>query len=91
MSDEAPKRGRGRPKGSTSRRTIAEMQELFGDGSPKPLEFLKSVYQNPEEELKTRVDAAKAAAPYCHAKLQSIELSGTLTEVSQEEWLKHLS
>ena len=91
MSDEAPaKRGRGRPKGSFNRSSKAQIAEVTKDGGMTPLQYLASVYQNPAEDTKIRVDAAGKAAPYCHSKLASIELSGTLTELTHEQWLEAL-
>lgn len=41
-----------------------------------PLEFLLSVMRNPANATEDRIDAAKAAAPYVHAKLATIEHTG---------------
>ncbi len=41
-----------------------------------PLDFLLAVMRDETGEPHTRLDAAKAAAPYCHARLASTELSG---------------
>lgn len=96
MSEQPPKkRGRGRPPGSTNKVSRQIVEELKAQGR-EPLEFLIKVMMNehePEEDpydIKTRVDAAKAAAPFCHAKLQSIEVKAALTEMSHEEWIKTL-
>lgn len=40
-----------------------------------PLDFLITVMQSPEHPIELRVDCAKAAAPYVHAKLQSIDIT----------------
>jgi hypothetical protein len=40
------------------------------------LEFLLSVMRDENREFPMRLDAAKAAAPYVHARLASTELSG---------------
>src|SRR5579863_9509464 len=40
-----------------------------------PLDFLITVMQDATQPLEMRVDCAKAAAPYVHAKLQSIDIT----------------
>ncbi len=89
--DEPPKRGRGRPKGSFNKASKAQIERVCADGGTSPLEYLASIYQNEAEEIRYRIDAAKAAAPYVHARLSSTELKAAVTEVSQEEWLDSLS
>ena len=36
---------------------------------PDPLEFLISIFSDPVEDIKLRLDAAKAALPYIHGKV----------------------
>jgi hypothetical protein len=40
------------------------------------LDFLLSIMRDDKQDSHARLDAAKAAAPYCHARLASTELSG---------------
>ena len=40
-----------------------------------PLDYLLWIMRDEDQEARSRLDAAKAAAPYCHARLSS-ELSG---------------
>jgi hypothetical protein len=47
------------------------------NASLTPLELMLSIMRNPDASLAVRADMAKAAAPYCHARLQAIEHSGT--------------
>ena len=89
--EEAPKRKRGRPKGSHSKASKAQVERVCAEGGLSPLEYLASIYQNEAEEIRYRIDAAKAAAPYVHARLSSTEIKAAVTEVSQEEWLESLS
>lgn len=92
MSDDQPKkRGRGRPKGSVNKTSVATIEKITANGGQTPLEYLASIYQSDVYETKERIDAAKAAAPYCHSKLQAIEVRAALTEMSHEEWIKTLS
>ncbi len=89
--DDEPKRGRGRPKGSFNKASKAQIERVTADGGQSPLEYLASIYQNDAEEIRYRIDAAKAAAPYVHARLSSTEVKAAVTEVSQEEWLESLN
>lgn len=41
-----------------------------------PLEFMLSVLRDEAQPMESRMDAAKAAAPYVHAKLSSTEIKG---------------
>lgn len=90
MSEENAKRGRGRPKGSYNKASKAQVERLTEKGGLSPLEYLASIYQNEAEDIRLRVDAAKAAAPYVHARLATTELHASVSEVSHEEWLKTL-
>jgi hypothetical protein len=56
----------GRKKGTRNRRTIAQ-QEVIASGTT-PLEFLCAVYRDPKQSMTRRIEAAKAAAPYLHAR-----------------------
>jgi hypothetical protein len=41
-----------------------------------PLDHLFGIMRDEGQDARSRLDAAKAAAPYCHARLSSTELSG---------------
>jgi hypothetical protein len=41
-----------------------------------PLDYLLRIMRDDEQDARWRLDAAKAAAPYCHARLSATELSG---------------
>jgi hypothetical protein len=41
-----------------------------------PLDYLLSIMHDEMQDAAVRRDAAKAAAPYCHARLASTEISG---------------
>ena len=81
----------GRPKGSRNKRTIATLDGLVSEMNVTPLEFLTSVYMDENQDPKIRVDAAKAAAPYVHAKLSNIEINTQVSVISHEEWLTKLA
>lgn len=67
--------GAGRPAGAQNKRTIEQVEAIAASGLT-PLEYLTSVYQDAGADEAKRIDAAKAAAPYVHAKLNSVELKG---------------
>jgi hypothetical protein len=56
----------GRKKGTPNRRTIAQRE--VAASCMTPLEFLQSVYRDPKQPMIRRIEAAKAAAPYMHAR-----------------------
>jgi hypothetical protein len=41
-----------------------------------PLDYLLGIIRDKDQDGRSRLDAAKAAAPYCHDRLSAIELSG---------------
>lgn len=67
--------GAGRPAGALNRRTVEQVEAIEASGLT-PLEYLTSVYRDPAADEARRIDAAKAAAPYVHPKLSSVEMSG---------------
>ena len=60
----------GRKKGSLNKKTIfrAEAAQKL---RLTPLEFLLSVFRDETKDIAIRLDAAKCAAPYVHARLQT--------------------
>lgn len=89
--EEEPKKKRGRPKGSFNKASKAQIERVCANGGTSPLEYLASIYQNEAEDIRYRIDAAKAAAPYVHARLSSTEIKAAVQEISQEEWLESLN
>ena len=67
--------GAGRKAGVPNKRTAAIQQAVEQSGMT-PLEYLLSVMRDVGEEPRARLAAAQAAAPYVHAKLSSVEMSG---------------
>jgi hypothetical protein len=41
-----------------------------------PLDHLLGIMRDKDQDACSRLNAARAAAPYCHARISSIELSG---------------
>jgi hypothetical protein len=81
MPRGGPRPGAGRPKGKRNKRTEEQAQEMEQSGQT-PLEFLTSVFRDPEQDIEKRLDAAKAAAPYVHPKQPTaVDLTGELEVV----------
>jgi hypothetical protein len=55
--------------------TTERLRELLEDGTT-PLEYLLGILRDDDQPPDTRFEAAKAAAPYCHPRLNSTELRG---------------
>ena len=67
----------GRRKGVPNKATAAKAQAIAESGVT-PLDYLLDVMRNSESEA-VRLDAAKAAAPYVHPKLASVENKGEMS------------
>lgn len=65
----------GRPKGGANKLNDEARKKALADGI-SPLEYLLKIMRDDQMELEKRIDAAKAAAPYVHARLQSTTVSG---------------
>jgi len=66
-----------------------EARQAALDAGVSPLEFMLQVMRNVAEEAPRRLDAAKAAAPYLHARLSAVEHSGEMVH-HHESWLDEL-
>jgi hypothetical protein len=64
--------GAGRPRGSRNRRTREAI--AAAEQGVTPLNYLLQVMWDPKNDTAARLEAAKAAAPYVHPKLSSIEV-----------------
>lgn len=67
--------GAGRPRGAINLLSAEARREAMATGLT-PLQFMLGVMRDPEVVLERRLDAARAAAPFIHPRLQSVELSG---------------
>ena len=67
----------GRTKGVPNKVTAAKAQAIAESGLT-PLDYLLDVMRNVTNEASVRIDAAKAAAPYCHARLSNVEFKGEI-------------
>ena len=67
--------GAGRKRGIPNKLNAA-LREKLNAGGIAPLEFLLQVMRDPHQDLGVRLETAKAAAPYLHARLQAVEHTG---------------
>lgn len=78
--------GSGRKPGSINRAT-AEARAKAEEGGITPLEFMLQVMRDAEATRAERLDMAKAAAPYIHPRLSTVEakidatVEQTVTEI----------
>lgn len=75
--------GAGRPAGVRNKKTSARLEAIAASGDT-PLDYLLGVMRDAANELATRLDAAKAAAPYIHARLSAVEVTG---EIEQKHYV----
>jgi hypothetical protein len=68
-----------RPKGSRNKRTRA-LVEAAQNGGELPLDYMLRVMRDANATAKRRDEMAKAAAPFLHSKLTSIENTGSQDE-----------
>lgn len=74
--------GAGRKAGSVTTRTRETADRAAAEGLT-PLDYLLGVLRDEDNDPALRMDAAKAAAPYVHAKLASVEHKGGLEVTTQ--------
>lgn len=87
--------GAGRPKGSRTKLNEEARRKALEDGI-SPLDYLLNLMRDEQEKKDVRLDAAKAAAPYVHAKLSSVDVqadvkadvSVSAEPMTPEEWAK---
>ena len=82
----------GRKTGTPNRATAAKAAEIAASGVT-PLEYMLSVMRAPTGTVEdaVRLDAAKAAAPYVHPRLSTVDATVTSVQMTQEEWLTWLA
>ena len=67
--------GAGRPRGARNRKSREKAEAIERSGLT-PLDYMLKVMRNPKSDAAVRLDAAKSAAPYVHARLAAVEHSG---------------
>ena len=77
----------GRQKGAANKRTREIADKAVAEGLT-PLEYLLSVVRDEGEDRATRIDAAKAAAPFIHPRLanETVRHTGSIeiTKIRRE-------
>jgi hypothetical protein len=68
--------GAGRPKGASNSKALALAKKAMDEGLT-PLEYLLQVMRDESNERAARLDAAKAAAPYMHPRLSSVDVKNS--------------
>jgi hypothetical protein len=66
----------GRVRGTPNKKTEERAAQFAAATGKTPLEFLIEI-MNQSNDLGVKLEAAKAAAPYCHAKLASYDVNAT--------------
>ena len=90
--------GAGRKKGQVTKMNERARKEALAEGI-SPLDYLLRILRDENESKVMRMDAAKAAAPYLHARLNAIDLTGETSvrwEISAEpmtaeEWKREVA
>lgn len=81
MARGGARAGAGRKAGSLTKKT-RETAEKAAQAGLTPLDYLLSVLRDEKNEMGVRIDVAKAAAPYIHARLSAVDakldVDGTL-------------
>jgi hypothetical protein len=87
MAHGGTRTGAGRKAGAATTRTRAIADAATADGIT-PLEYMLRVLRDEGQDTERRDDMAKAAAPYVHPRLNSIEGGDKPVKVKQTlEWL----
>jgi len=95
------RQGAGRPKGSKDSkprkitvRTLDDVKRVkaraMNEGKILPLDLFMDVLNDTEADDAARMEAAKAAAPYMHPRLQAVAFSGGVTHKTREQSLIEL-
>lgn len=75
MASGGVRSGAGRKPGAANKMNDLARRKA-AEGGIMPLDYMLDVLRDEEQPMAARMDAAKAAAPYVHAKLASVEHKG---------------
>jgi hypothetical protein len=75
MARGGSRQGAGRPKGASNRFSEAARAEAAAEGIT-PLAYMLGVLRDESNSREVRMDAAKASAPYMHARQEAVKHSG---------------
>jgi hypothetical protein len=87
MANGGRRPGAGRPKGSVNKIDAAARAQAAAGGIT-PLEYMLAVLRDVTKDSETRMDAAKAAAPYIHSRLTAIQHSGEEDNPIRLQWIQ---
>lgn len=82
--------GAGRKPGVPNKRTAA-VQEAVEASGITPLDYMLEVMRNPTNEPAMRLDAAKSAAGYVHARLSAVDMKATVITKTLDQELSELN
>jgi triphosphoribosyl-dephospho-CoA synthetase len=88
MAHGGPRKGAGRKPGQTTKLNETARQQAL-EGGITPLAYMLTILRDETISTEDRFEAAKAAAPYVHARLAAVEHSGDMT-VRHEDALDEL-
>lgn len=77
MAHGGARSGAGRKPGQSTAMNEEARKAALSNGI-SPLEFLLSVMRDAQADESKRIDAAKAAAPYVHARLSNVDMNATV-------------
>jgi len=79
--------GAGRKPGAVTTKTRQYADLAAASGELTPLDFMLQALRDESNDFATRMDAAKAAAPYIHAKLAAVDanvaVNGSMTVITE--------
>jgi hypothetical protein len=78
MAHGGARLGAGRKPGQTTKLNEEARQQALSSGI-SPLDYMLGQLRDETNSKEERMDAAKAAAPYVHARLAAVEHSGDMT------------
>ena len=70
------RQGAGRKPGSATLRTRQKANEIAASGEITPLDYMLQTLRDENLSHDERMDAAKSAAPYVHARLAAVNVGG---------------
>ena len=82
--------GAGRKAGVPNKRTAAVIEAVEASGVT-PLDYMLDVMRNPANDAAMRLDAAKSAAGYVHAKLSAVDVKATVVTKTLDQELAELN
>lgn len=77
------RRENGRPKGAINKRS-EETYQKAKKGGKLPVDYMLEQMRNSKLDRAVRMQAARDAAPYIHARLQAVAVSGAVTMTHEQ-------